>query len=105
MVCSNDSDLKGALRLIRADTPQVKIGLVMPLRETAQADGKVPNKRLTALADWVRRHIRDTEPLSGVEKIRPQSLHIRLSFRPQLWKQESQRVLGQPESHLALWAV
>lgn len=65
VVCSNDSDLEAPLRLIRTDTPQVKIGLVMPLREPALADGKVPNKRLTALAHWVRHHIRDEELASS----------------------------------------
>ena len=50
VICSNDSDLEPALRLIREDAPHAKIGLIMPLRPQAQGDGKVPNKRLTPLA-------------------------------------------------------
>jgi uncharacterized LabA/DUF88 family protein len=61
VICSNDSDLEPALRLIREDAPHVKIGLIMPLRPQAQAEGKVPNKRLTPLAHWVRHHILDEE--------------------------------------------
>jgi hypothetical protein len=41
--------------------PSLNIGLVMPLRESSAAEGKVPNKRLTPFAHWVRRHIRDEE--------------------------------------------
>jgi hypothetical protein len=61
VICSNDSDLEPALRMIRMDAPHTKIGLIMPLRATAKADGKVPNKRLTPLAHWVRHYIMDEE--------------------------------------------
>jgi NYN domain len=61
VICSNDSDLEPALRMIREDAPNARIGLIMPLREHAKAEGKVPNKRLTALAHWVRHHIQDEE--------------------------------------------
>jgi uncharacterized LabA/DUF88 family protein len=61
VVCSNDSDMEPALRMIREDAPMAWVGLVMPLRDKDTAAGKVPNKRLTALAHWVRHHIRDDE--------------------------------------------
>lgn len=61
VICSNDSDLEPVLRLIREDVPGATMGLVMPLRENSKDTGKVPNKRLTALAHWVRHHIRDDE--------------------------------------------
>ena len=61
VICSNDSDLEPALRLIRQDVPTAVIGLVMPLRPHSPSDGKVPNKRLTPLAHWVRHHILDDE--------------------------------------------
>lgn len=61
VICSNDSDLEPALRMIREDAPTVRVGLVMPLRGKDTAGGKVPNKRLTALAHWVRHYIRDDE--------------------------------------------
>ena len=61
LICSNDSDMEPALRMIREDVATAKVGLVMPLRDKETAGGKVPNKRLTALAHWVRHHIRDDE--------------------------------------------
>jgi uncharacterized LabA/DUF88 family protein len=61
VICSNDSDLEPALRMIRQDYPAVTVGLVMPLRPTAKDDGKVPNKRLTPLAHWVRHYVQDEE--------------------------------------------
>lgn len=61
VICSNDSDMEPALQMVRDDVPDAKLGLVMPLREKASEAGKVPNKRLTALAHWVRHHIRDDE--------------------------------------------
>jgi uncharacterized LabA/DUF88 family protein len=61
VICSNDSDLEPALRLIHQDAPTVIIGLVMPLREPAKNTGQVTNKRLTPLGHWVRHHILDEE--------------------------------------------
>lgn len=61
VVCSNDSDMEPALRLIRADAPHVKVGLVMPLREGVGANLNRPNQRLVQYAHWVRHHIRDDE--------------------------------------------
>ncbi len=63
VICSNDSDLEPALRIIREDAPAVTIGLIMPLREPTRNTGQVPNKRLTPLAHWVRHHILDEELL------------------------------------------
>ncbi len=79
VICSNDSDIEPALRMVREDAPNVKIGLVMPLRENTKDDGKVPNKRLTPLAHWVRRYIKDEEleksqlPLNVPTKKKPAS--------------------------------
>ena len=61
VICSNDSDLEPALKWVRRDMPDLKIGLVMPLGEGAKGQGMISNKRLTPLADWVRHHIRDEE--------------------------------------------
>jgi len=47
--------------MVRTDAPAARIGLVMPLRDTSAATGKVPNKRLTDQAHWVRRYILDDE--------------------------------------------
>lgn len=62
VVCSNDSDMEPALSLIKADAPHIKLGLVMPLAPPATSELRgVSNKRLTALADWVRHYILDEE--------------------------------------------
>ena len=62
VICSNDSDMEPALRMIKDDAPHVRIGLVLPLRpkDDARARG-APNKRLTQRADWVRHYLRDDE--------------------------------------------
>ena len=65
IICSNDSDPEPMLQFIRQDIPGITIGLVMPLCEKSQDNGKVPNKRLTKLAHWVRHYIRDDELASA----------------------------------------
>lgn len=60
-VCSNDGDVEPALRLVRQDAPEVRIGLVLPLPEPAPGRTRFANKRLPAQAHWVRQHIRDDE--------------------------------------------
>jgi len=61
VICSNDSDIEAALRLIRTDAPPIKIGLVMPLREVKGANLNRPNQRLVQHAHWIRHHIRGDE--------------------------------------------
>lgn len=61
LICSNDSDLEPALRRVREDRPHITLGLVIPLPDGPDAKRRVPNKRLTARAHWVRHHIRDDE--------------------------------------------
>jgi hypothetical protein len=54
VVCSNDSDVEQALKLVRRDAqdaPDVRIGLVMPLRPDAKGQGVVSIKRLTGPGD------------------------------------------------------
>lgn len=61
VICSNDSDMEPALKLIKEDMPTKVVGIVLPLREGGIAPGNVPNRRLTASAQWVRHYIRDEE--------------------------------------------
>jgi uncharacterized LabA/DUF88 family protein len=61
IICSNDSDLEPAMRLIREDAPEIKVGLVLPLKRNSAKSTRISNKRLTHLADWVRSHILDEE--------------------------------------------
>lgn len=65
IVCSNDSDLEPALRFVRQDAPQVKLGLVLPLappsQQAMQDHRRVSNKMLLPLAHWVRHYLRDEQ--------------------------------------------
>jgi uncharacterized LabA/DUF88 family protein len=61
IICTNDSDLEPVLKLVKADVPDMRIGLVMPLRPPQASDQAISNKRLTALANWTRKHILDSE--------------------------------------------
>jgi hypothetical protein len=61
VICSNDSDMEPAINLVCQDFPNIKIGLVVPLREKIKNSDAVPNKRLTTKVNWVRHHILDIE--------------------------------------------
>lgn len=61
IICSNDSDLEPAIKLIREDAPSIRIGLVLPLKRNSIEEARISNKRLTHLADWVRHYILDEE--------------------------------------------
>lgn len=61
IICTNDSDLEPALKMVRADAPHMTVGLVMPLRPLRESEQAVSNKRLTGLAHWTRKHILDGE--------------------------------------------
>ena len=61
IICTNDSDLEPALKLVRADAPDMQIGLVMPLRPPQASGQAISNKRLTELAHWTRKHILNSE--------------------------------------------
>ena len=61
VICSNDSDVEPALELITGDFPHIKIGLVLPLKESVEGGARYSNKRLVSKAHWVRHYIRDEE--------------------------------------------
>lgn len=62
VICSNDSDVEPVLKLLAQDTPEVTVGLVLPLREPGpDAARRFSNKRLVGKAQWVRHYIRDQE--------------------------------------------
>jgi uncharacterized LabA/DUF88 family protein len=61
VICSNDSDLEPVLKLLALDTPEVTVGLVLPLPPPGSADGRISNKRLIGKTHWVRHYIRDEE--------------------------------------------
>lgn len=61
IICTNDSDLEPALKMVKADAPDMTLGLVMPLRPSRESTHAISNKRLTELANWTRKHILDSE--------------------------------------------
>ena len=62
VICSNDSDVEPVLKLLAQDTPEVTVGLVLPLQEPGpDAARRFSNKRLVGKAQWVRHYIRDQE--------------------------------------------
>ncbi|MDO9319748.1 MAG: NYN domain-containing protein [Gammaproteobacteria bacterium] len=58
VVVSNDTDLELALKLVKQDTPNIQLGLIVPLRE---GNHSYPNKSLSDQSDWTRRHILNAE--------------------------------------------
>ena len=58
VICSSDSDLEPALKMIKEDGFPVEIGLVIPRKEHSH---RPPNKKLSDLASWTRSHINDEE--------------------------------------------
>lgn len=83
VICSNDSDIEPALRMIREDAPHIRIGLVTPLRLPSQANA-VPNKRLVKLADWVRSYIRDEE-LENAQLPKMVATKKKPAIKPNYW--------------------
>ena len=53
VICSNDSDLQGALEAVRRDHPGIRIGLVAPVGDSRYVSGD-----LSRFADWFK-------PLNG----------------------------------------
>ena len=58
VLCTNDSDLAPALEFIRADYPEIRIGVVLPRPPELQAR---KSRTLQDLAHWTRDHILDAE--------------------------------------------
>ena len=60
VVCSNDSDVEPAMKLVRHDFPDLQLGLVVPLLAQVESS-RFANKRLTQQAHWVRHTVRADE--------------------------------------------
>ena len=83
VLCSNDSDLEPALRMIRRDFPDVRIGLVLPI--TPVRGGARRAGSLEAHAHWTRGGI-PTEALA-VSQLPDKLLDSRKrsSKKPEQW--------------------
>ena len=61
VLCTNDTDIAPALQYVRKDFPNIRVGVVIPIRT---GSSRSPAKSLIDNAHWVRRLIHDQE-LSG----------------------------------------
>lgn len=61
IVCSNDSDMGPAMRLVRDDYPDQRLGLVAPLPEPVNRAARPVAASLATLAHWTRHYLRDEE--------------------------------------------
>lgn len=59
VLCSNDSDLEPALKMVREDFPAMTLGLVLP-RKASNPGGRKSGK-LSRHAHWVRHQIQESE--------------------------------------------
>lgn len=59
ILCSNDADLEPALKLVRADYPEIQIGLILPVSSNNHRARR--STRLQAHAHWVRHSVHDDE--------------------------------------------
>lgn len=78
VVCSNDSDLTGALEAIRRDHPAIRVGLIAPL---VRGDARMISADLKNLAHWRRRrHVRQFS--AGDHRAMPARLESRRGAEP-----------------------
>ena len=59
VICTNDTDIVPALKRVKVDFPEIKIGVIFPLK--ANDKHRPQSTSLADLADWVRHHITDDE--------------------------------------------
>ena len=83
VLCSNDSDLEPALAMIRADLPDIRIGLVLP--RSAQNRGARRSGRLERHAHWTRESIHDEELAASQLPARVLDRRNRTILRPPQW--------------------
>lgn len=83
VLCSNDSDLEPALAMIRADLPDIRIGLVLP--RSAENPGVRHSIRLERHTHWTRRNIRAEELAGSQLPDRLRDHRNRTINRPEEW--------------------
>lgn len=68
VVCSNDSDVEPVLKAIRADFPNIVLGVITPRHppETHRPSHRSVSSVLAAQADWTRGHLLDAELQSAL---------------------------------------
>jgi hypothetical protein len=61
ILVSNDSDAEPALEALRADFPQIRLGVVMPIRPVVSGESahRRPSGSFSKHADWALAHLSD----------------------------------------------
>jgi len=83
VLCSNDSDLEPALAMIRADFPDVRIGLILP--RSAQNIGARRSGSLERHAHWTRESVRAEDLAASQLPDRLLDRRKRTITRPSEW--------------------
>lgn len=65
ILISNDSDAEPALQAIRADYPQIMIGVVMPLHPPSLTNPRRISRSLENASDWINTHLTDAQLLQA----------------------------------------
>ncbi len=82
LVLSNDSDIAPAIEAVKELNSSIDIGVIIPRREDAEA--RLPNRSLSALADWTRGHIKALELYdSQMPDLVP--THKKPAIKPDYW--------------------
>ena len=84
---TNDTDQEPTLKALRNDYPDLRIGVILPIKEPSSdtsARARPGNNRLSIYADWTRSHIKNEELKSSIlpETIPTQKKAIR---KPGYW--------------------
>lgn len=85
LLVSNDSDLSPALRMVKEDFPDIRIGLIIPSRSVDGEPGdRTITEHLGRHADWTREHIMESELRSAQFRDRVKT-GKKPADRPPLW--------------------
>ena len=80
VIFSNDSDLAPALSVLKSRWPDIKIGIVAPIR----GERRQPSADLKVIADWTRHSIREQE-LAGAQLPGKVITRKRAILKPEHW--------------------
>lgn len=62
VLVSSDSDMLPVLKFLKQDFPDVRLGVILPIREnTDERKSRPPSGSLSSLSDWTRHHILNRE--------------------------------------------
>lgn len=85
VIFSNDSDLSPAIDIVKKRHPEMKIGVVTPIRYKSSNIDRNPSAELRKHTDWLRHGIKDNEleKCQLPDKVRSRK---RIIEKPEYWK-------------------